>query len=145
MEIYTVGLAGRSASNFFGVLSDASIGRVLDTRLNNTSQLSGFSKKSDLEFFLRSLIGTDYKHELLLAPTEQLLKAYKRRDLTWDEYARRYVALLAERQIEDVLSTDSFLVPTVLLCAERKPDHCHRRLAAEYLVEEWPDMLIRHL
>jgi uncharacterized protein (DUF488 family) len=145
LEIYPVGVTGRSASDFFKVLSDASVRRVLDTRLHNTSQLAGFSKKGDFEFFLRRVSGVEYKHELLLAPTEELLKAYKRRDLRWDDYAAGYLTLLRERNVEHVLSSESFRVPTALLCAEHKPDHCHRRIAAEHLAETWPDVSIRHL
>ena len=32
-----------------------------------------------------------------------------------------------------------------LLCSEHEPDHCHRRLVAEYLKSEWGDVQIEHL
>lgn len=145
MEINTIGLATRSASDFFGVLSGAGVKRVLDTRLHNTSQLAGFAKKIDLEFFLNALSHADYRHEVILAPTDELLRAYRRREIVWPEYSAQYLDLLKERRVEDLLSRDSFATTTALLCAERRPDRCHRRLAAEYLAAMWPGMTIRHL
>ena len=32
-----------------------------------------------------------------------------------------------------------------LLCSEDKPHHCHRRLVAEYLKQQWGDVDIQHL
>jgi uncharacterized protein (DUF488 family) len=145
LEINTIGLASRSASDFFGVLTAAGVKRVLDTRLHNTSQLAGFAKKADLEFFLNALMQAEYRHELILAPTDELLRAYRRREISWGEYSARYVDLLKERRAEHVLSYESLATRTVLLCAERRPDRCHRRIAAEYLAGAWPGVTIRHL
>jgi uncharacterized protein (DUF488 family) len=145
LEINTIGLASRSASDFFGVLNAAGVRRVLDTRLHNTSQLAGFSKKTDLEFFLKALTHAEYRHEVILAPTDELLRAYRRRAIAWGEYSARYLDLLKERGVENVLSYESFSTTTALLCAEQRPDRCHRRLAAEYLAAAWPGVTIRHL
>lgn len=145
MEINTIGLASRSASDFFGVLNAAGVRRVLDTRLHNTSQLAGFAKKADLEFFLGAVGSAEYRHEVILAPTDDLLRAYRRREIAWEEYSARYVDLLKERRVENVLSRESLATTTALLCAERRPDRCHRRLAAEYLAAAWPGVTVRHL
>lgn len=146
MEIYSIGFTKTTAENFFGRLEGSGIARLLDVRRNPSSQLSGFAKDRDLPWFLRSLIGADYRHEPLLAPTDEILKAYKRRGaMPWDEYERRFLALMREREIEHRLQREAFLTPTALLCSEATPEHCHRRLVLEYLAEAWGGVQIVHL
>ncbi len=145
MEIYTIGFTKRSAGNFFESLRRAGIGRLLDVRLNNSSQLAGFTKREDLPFFLRELCGADYVHEPLLAPTPELFEAYKIKKGTWGDYEQGFLALLAERRVEDKLRPETFAVPTVLLCSEPTPEHCHRRLVLEYLQGKWGRFHVVHL
>lgn len=145
MEIYTIGFTKRSAPEFFGALRQASIKRLLDVRLNNSSQLAGFTKRGDLEFFLRELCAAAYEHEPMLAPTQQLLNAYKKDGGSWADFERGFLALMSDRQVEHHVSRDGFDVATVLLCSEPTPDHCHRRLVAEYLREHWGSARIVHL
>lgn len=114
-------------------------------RLNNTSQLAAFAKRDDLQFFLRELCNAEYCHEPALAPTEDILDAYKKKQIGWDEYETRYVDLLIERAAEKVVDRRLFDVPAVLLCSEASPKQCHRRLAAEYLAGKWGDVKIVHL
>ena len=145
MEVYTIGFTQRTAESFFGALRSAGIKRMVDVRLNNTSQLAGFAKRDDLGFFLKELCGAEYLHEPRLAPTQEILDSLKKRKGSWVEYERSFLALLAERRVEAALSRDLFAVPTVLLCSEPKPDHCHRRLALEYLRGKWGDIQPVHL
>ncbi len=114
-------------------------------RLNNTSQLAAFAKRDDLQFFLRELCNADYHHEAALAPTEEILDAYKKKRITWEEYETRYVDLLIQRAAETAVDRRLFDLPTVLLCSEPTPEHCHRRLAAEYLAGKWGDVRVVHL
>ena len=145
MEIYTIGFTQKSAAEFFGILRSAAIGRLIDVRLNNTSQLAGFAKRDDLEFFLRELCAADYRHEPALAPTEEILDAYKKKQIAWEEYETRYVDLLVERSAETAVDRRLFDVPAVLLCSEPTAEHCHRRLAAEYLAGKWGEVRVVHL
>lgn len=145
MEVYTAGFTKKSAEQFFESLRRVGIRRLLDVRLNNTSQLAGFSKRDDLAYFLRELCGAEYIHEPLLAPTQEMLDAYKKHKGSWDEYERRFLALMSERHIEARLSPDLFAVPTVLLCSETTAEHCHRRLVLEYLDAKWGGLRIVHL
>jgi uncharacterized protein (DUF488 family) len=114
-------------------------------RLNNTSQLAGFAKRDDLQFFLRELCGAEYVHEPLLAPSADLLKAYRQRQLSWDHYAAAYLALLVERRVASALSPAVLADRTVLLCSEATAAHCHRRLALEHLASAWGDIIPVHL
>jgi uncharacterized protein (DUF488 family) len=145
MEIYSIGFTQKSASEFFGALKANGIERLLDVRLNNTSQLAGFAKQSDLPYFLREICGIEYEHEPLLAPTQEILDAFKKRKGSWDVYTEAYLALIGSRKVESVLSQESFLKKTVLLCSEPTAEQCHRRLALEYLQRHWEGVVIRHL
>jgi uncharacterized protein (DUF488 family) len=145
MEIYSIGFTQKSASQFFGTLKSNGIERLLDIRLNNTSQLAGFAKQSDLAYFLREICGATYEHEPLLAPTQDILDAYKKKKCDWDAYTSAYLSLIRSRAVETALSRDSFLKKTVLLCSEPTAEHCHRRLALEYLQSHWNDISIRHI
>ena len=145
MEIYSIGFTQKSASEFFGTLKANGIERLLDVRLNNTSQLAGFAKQSDLPYFLRAICGAAYEHEPLLAPTQEILDAFKKHKGSWDDYTEAYLGLIRSRKVESVLSQDRFQKKTVLLCSEPTAEHCHRRLALEYLQRHWKDVMIRHL
>jgi uncharacterized protein (DUF488 family) len=145
MEIYSIGFTQKSAREFFGTLKAHGIERLLDVRLNNTSQLAGFAKQADLAYFLREICGIVYEHEPLLAPTQDILDAFKKRKGDWDVYNDAYLSLIRSRKVESVLSKESFLKKTVLLCSEATPEHCHRRLALEYLQRHWEGVELHHL
>ncbi len=145
MEIYTIGFTKRSAAGFFGALKAAGVKQLIDVRLNNRSQLAGFTKRDDLAYFLREVCAADYCHEPLLAPTQEILDAYKKSKGSWEEYERRFLELMAAREVEECISRGLFAVPTVLLCSEATPEHCHRRLVAEYLRDHWSAVEIIHL
>jgi uncharacterized protein (DUF488 family) len=145
VEIYTIGFTQTTAEHFFARLSRARIQRLLDVRLNNSSQLAGFAKAKDLPYFLRELAGAGYEHEPLLAPTQNLLDDYKKRKGDWATYERAFLALMTERRIADTLPPADFERRTALLCSEATAEHCHRRLVAEHLARHWPAVEIVHL
>ena len=125
-------------------MKDAGIERLVDVRLNNASRLAGFARRADLPFFLERLCDSEYLHEPRLAPTREILDAY-RKGGGWPDYERAFLDLLRERRVEETLDRDLFEVPTVLLCSEASAEHCHRRLVLEYLDREWKDIRAVHL
>ena len=145
MEIYTIGFTKKTAAQFFDPIKKAGIKRVIDVRLNNSSQLAAFTKKDDLKYFLGGLGGIDYVHIPPLAPTKELLDAYKKQKGSWDIYQDRFITLMKERKIQDTLDRSLFTVPVVLLCSEASAECCHRRLVAEYLRDHWGNISITHL
>ena len=145
MEVYTTGFTKKTAAQFFGSLRQAGIKRLVDVRLNNSSQLAGFAKKDDLPYFLNEICHIKYVYEPLLAPTQDMLDAYKKEKGSWSDYERRFLALMRERRVEEKISPKLFEVPTVLLCSEATAEHCHRRLVVEYLQEKWGNIEIIHL
>jgi len=145
MEICSIGFTQKTAEQFFTLLRRAGIRRLLDVRLNNSSQLAAFTKREDLAFFLKEICGADYRHEPLLAPTQDILDVYKKNKGSWLDYETKFLALMADRKIEDKIDRALFSVPTVLLCSEPTAEHCHRRLVLEYLRDKWGDLTITHL
>jgi uncharacterized protein (DUF488 family) len=145
VEIYTIGFTQTTAEHFFGRLRSAGVKRLLDVRLNNSSQLAGFAKARDLPYFLRELVGAEYEHDVRLAPTQELLDGYKTGSCDWADYQQAFLRLMATRRIERALSPAQFDTPTALLCSEATADRCHRRLVCEYLGEHWPGVQAIHL
>jgi len=144
IKLFTIGFTKKTAADFFGRLELAGVRRVIDTRLNNTSQLSAFAKQPDLEYFLKRFDGIDYEHQLPLAPTKDILDAYKKKQMSWQNYEEKYLELIKERSIESQLDANK-LDNSCFLCSEDKPHYCHRRLAAEYLQRQFKDLEIIHL
>lgn len=145
MKLYTIGFTQKSAERFFSLLLDNGIGRLADIRLHPTGQLSGFAKQDDLRFFLQALANCDYIHLPQLAPTDDILTAY-RKDKKWPKYVEQFEALMDERGIPETLDRSLFEDrPTCLLCSEQTPDKCHRRLVAERIANRWHGIEIIHL
>jgi uncharacterized protein (DUF488 family) len=143
--ICTIGVNEKSLEQFVRVLQQAGVDAVIDIRLRNTSQLAGFSKKADLAFLLRQGFGIQYEHRPDLAPTPEILHHY-RETADWEDYRPAFLLLLTDR---DALTVGRDLLlryrHPCLLCAEPTPDHCHRRLVAEWWAAHLPGVEIRHL
>jgi uncharacterized protein (DUF488 family) len=144
ITLFTIGFTGKSAEEFFEKLQRAGVKRLVDIRLNNVSQLAGFTKKRDLEYFLRAIASIGYVHQPGLAPTKEILDAYKKKQIDWDEYERRFRQLLEERRPAGELHAEDF-DHACLLCSEPTAEQCHRRLVAEYLKNQWGNVTIEHL
>ncbi|HTS66205.1 MAG TPA: DUF488 domain-containing protein [Candidatus Acidoferrales bacterium] len=144
MKLYTIGFTKKSAEQFFTLLKESGARRLADVRLNNSSQLAGFSKRDDLRYFVKAICGIDYVHLPDLAPTEAILDAFKKKKGDWRLYEQRFRSLMVERRIEDTVPR-KVLDGACLLCSEETPEHCHRRLVAEYLNEKWGGVEIVHL
>ena len=144
MKIFTIGFTKKSARDFFGKLRRPEIRRLVDVRLNNVSQLAGFTKKDDLRFFTEAVCGIEYLHLPELAPTQQMLNTYRKTKGGWANYEREFLNLMSQRQVENKLQKE-MIDGGCLLCSEEQPDHCHRRLVAEYLKEKWGEVEIEHI
>lgn len=145
VNLATIGFTKTTAAKFFDRLKSASVKKVIDVRLHNTSQLAGFAKADDLAYFLKEICGAQYVHQPLLAPTDDILKAFKRDKGDWTIYENSFMRLMEQRKIEERLKPGMF-EGGCLLCSEDKPHHCHRRLVCEYLNTKWDGTLkVRHL
>ncbi len=143
MKLFTIGSTKKTAEEFFSLLEQNNVKSVIDIRLK-VGALSGFSKKSDLPFFLDRISGISYSEMNQCAPTDELIKDYQNDEITWSEYRREYLKIIKERKILDDFSK-KMLNRACLLCFEPEPDHCHRRILAEYLQKNYSDISIIHL
>jgi len=136
MKLLTIGFTKSSAAHFFGRLKAAGVTRLIDVRLNRRSQLAGFAKEGDLAYFARAICGIETEAIADLAPTPEMLGAYRAGAIGWTAYAAKFKRLIARRRIETKLDR-ARLDGACLMCSEALPHHCHRRVVAEYLRERW--------
>jgi len=142
--LFTIGFTKKNAETFFVKLIESGVIKIIDIRLNNVSQLAGFTKKDDLIYFLKQILDCDYVHEPLLAPTKEILDAYKKKEITWSEYENRFNDILIARKAHTLLSLPE-LHMVCLLCSEPTPDKCHRRLVAEFFKNSFEEIEVIHL
>lgn len=144
MKLFTIGFTKKSAEAFFTKLRRSGAKRVVDVRLNNVSQLAGFAKRNDLQYFLREICHMDYVHLPELAPTQDILDEYKKNKGDWAVYEQKFLELMRKREIEKKIDP-AMIADGCLLCSEDKPHHCHRRLVAEYLKSHWGEVEVSHI
>ena len=144
MKAFTIGFTKKNAQQFFTLIKQSGLKRVLDIRLNNVSQLAGFTKKDDLRYFLKEICDVEYVHLPELAPTKEILEAYKKAKEDWSVYEGKFHALMVQRRIEKKVARE-LVDGGCFLCSESTPEQCHRRLVVEYLQEQWGDLEVRHL
>jgi uncharacterized protein (DUF488 family) len=145
MDIFTIGFTKKNAKTFFDFIKSSNVKTVIDVRLNNVSQLAGFAKRDDLKFFLKELCDTNYLHAPELAPTKEILNAYKKNKISWESYEDKFLNLMSQRQIEKSIKS-TLGKNDCLLCSEHEPHFCHRRLVIEYLNESLDlNLEVKHL
>jgi uncharacterized protein (DUF488 family) len=144
VRLYTIGFTKKSAETFFELLRAAGVRRVVDIRLNNVSQLAGFAKKADLAYILDQIAGIGYVHVPLLAPTQELLDAYRKQGIGSEAFERDFLALMRERAVEAAPEA-ALRDGDCLLCSEELPEHCHRRFVADYLRPYYAGLSVEHL
>ena len=146
MILYTIGFTKKTAEQFFEAIKASGTELLLDIRLNNKSQLACFTKEDDLHYFLKNLCGCGYQHCEEYAPTKQILDDYKKKVISWEEYVQQYLPLMERRRAVDTFFQRFSQYKTLcLLCSEPTPERCHRRLLAELLAQNHPEVEIRHL
>lgn len=144
IKLFTIGFTKKNARKFFQLLKSNDVKSIVDTRVNNTSQLAGFAKADDLEFFAKEIADISYEHQLDFAPTKELLSKYRKGNMTWEEYENEYLNLLDLRKVKSKVEIEK-LHENCLLCSEHTVEKCHRRLLAEYFQEVNSDVEIIHL
>ncbi len=144
MKLFTIGFTQKSAETFFTTLQQVGVHRIVDIRLNNTSQLAGFAKARDLQYFLMAIGGIAYTHQPEFAPTPELLEEYKKNKGSWEKYEASYASLMERRRADDLV-VNVLRDGDCLLCSEAEPTHCHRRLLAERVQKCMENLEIVHL
>ena len=122
------------------VLNAVRVRAVWDVRLWRTSTYVPFYSGDSLA----SVLGTKYEYHPEFAPTTEILAGYKNGRISWADYEKMYRELLAARRPTDGLAPVD-IDRICLLCTEKFALQCHRRLAAEYIASQIPDIDIVHL
>lgn len=99
ITLFTIGFTKKSAEHFFNLLRDNHVKQLVDVRISNSSQLAGFAKGKDLEFFVNEICHIPYQHVDDFAPTKELLDKWHKEEVTWEEYVEIYVNLLKTRDV----------------------------------------------
>ena len=139
MVLYTIGFTQKSAQQFFELIKSNNIDMLVDIRLNNKSQLAGFTKGADLRYFLEEICNCKYQHCIEYAPTKDILDNYKKKVISWDEYVRQYIPLMQKRHVVQKF------VERFSKYSEATPEYCHRRLLSEMIVAECPAITVKHI
>jgi uncharacterized protein (DUF488 family) len=134
--LFTIGFTKKTAEEFFRLLQEAQVQKLIDIRENRVGQLAGFAKYPDLAFFLHRIAGIAYNYQPIFAPSPEIRTAY-RKSHDWAQYQKSYVELMAQRQVIEQADPASFEGRVALLCSEAEPEKCHRRLVAEMLARHW--------
>ena len=122
------------------ILNATQISCVWDIRLWRTSRFVPFYSGTNLAVVL----GDRYEYHPEFAPSIEILSGYKDGRITWPDYEHMYRELLATRHPTTGLATAD-LDRICLLCIEKSATQCHRRLAAEYIANQFPNIEIVHL
>jgi len=134
--LFTIGFTKKTAEEFFRLLQDAEVEKLIDVRENRLGQLAGFAKHPDLAFFLRRVAGIAYDYQPIFAPSTEIRTTYLQSH-DWAQYQKSYVELMAQRRAVEQVDPASFEGRVVLLCSEAEPEKCHRRVVAEMLAQHW--------
>ena len=146
MILYTIGFTQKSAQQFFELIKANNIDMLVDIRLNNKSQLAGFTKGNDLQYFLEEICNCKYQHCIEYAPTKDILDSYKKKVISWDEYVEQYIPLMQRRNaVQKFTEKFAKFKAVCLLCSEPTPEHCHRRLLSEMIAAEHPEITVKHI
>lgn len=144
LNLFTIGYTKKSAEKFFGIISENKIEIVADVRLYNSTQLAGFSKSADLQYFLKKICNCNYIALKQLAPNPSLFENYKSGNTSWAEYEKIYNKFLnTEANLDFFYAFKNKRI--CILCAESTPEQCHRRLLAEKIAKIYDDVTIVHL
>jgi len=146
MILFTIGFTQKSAETFFELIKENQIELLIDVRLNNKSQLAGFSKGTDLDYFLKEICNCKYVHCQEYAPTKEILDDYKKKKISWKEYVEQFIPLMEKRDFpQTFIKRFAGYERICLLCSEPTPEQCHRRLLAEMVKSENDAIIIKHI
>ena len=144
VKLFSIGFTKKTCQEFFEILAKNKVKRIVDTRINNFSQLAGFAKYPDLEY-LCSIHNTDYIYRKDMTPTKELLKKYRDKKISWQEYSKRYLDLIDTRNILKKIKNIQESNYDCFLCSEHKVEECHRSLLLEKMKSKFSNVEICHL
>lgn len=145
-KLYNIGFTKKTAEVFFELLKKNNVETVIDIRLNNTSQLAGFAKFPDIQYFLTQICNIGYIHDKKFSPAETTLKKYKSKEIDWKQYTEEFNKTMSEREIgKYIAETYCDFDNMCLLCSETTHKYCHRSIVSEKFKEQFSNISIINL
>ena len=132
-QLFTTGYEGESIKGLVDKLINSGVNVLVDVRENPVSRKPGFGRRS-LENTIQSA-GLTYIHlQELGSPRPLRLKLENSGD--YDAFFSAYRDFLYEYQesIDDVIEMGSEK-KLCLLCFEKNPHYCHRKIIADFIYE----------
>ena len=131
--LFTIGYEGLDSERLIAALKDAEVGTLADVRAVANSRKRGFSKTALRTSLEESGIG--YAHARSLGTPKAGRQAARADDaaLMRRIYCEEVLDTADGGLALDALAALAEAAPTCLLCVERDPALCHRRLLAERL------------
>ena len=136
MKVYTIGFTGKTAEEFFKSLKTHSIELLVDIRINNTGPFAVFTRRQDMPYFLDNLLGADYVHEPQLAPTKELIKAYRHQ---LNSYSKDKLWKLYATEFREMKTQEGNSIPEDWLSDQRVPKEYRAELKAYCEEKFWKD------
>jgi uncharacterized protein (DUF488 family) len=130
--VYTIGYEGADPNRFVAALQGAGVAVLADVRAVALSRKRGFSKNALREGLLAG--GLSYEHLIALGTPKAGREAARAGDA--ETLRAVYEAQLATPQAQEAFTRLEALArerPICLMCFERDPALCHRRILAERL------------
>ena len=134
MILYTIGYEATTMAEFIAALTQAGVTQVIDIRALPLSRRPGFSKSPLAASLAEAGIG--YVHLKALGTPKRGRDAAKKGDVAtltqvYDDQLELPEAQAAAAQMLALAEER----PSAMLCYERVPSHCHRRLLVEAVGE----------
>ena len=133
--VFTIGYEGADVDRFLTTLTDAGVATLADVRAVALSRKRGFSKSALRDALANQDIG--YQHFIKLGTPKEGRQAARAGDA--DLMRRIYCdGVLATEPAQEAFQELEALArtqPICLLCFERDPANCHRRILAQRLAE----------
>lgn len=145
IQFFTIGFTQKPAERFFNLLKKNGVKKLVDVRCHSNSQLAGFAKSNHLGFFCKELLGISFEVVTDFAPSEQLMKQWRDRKVTYNEYRSKYISELEANDVLARYDAKQF-DGACFLCSEASAEPCHRKILCEYLRDNCDEtVVINHI
>ena len=134
-QVFTIGYEGAEVDRFLTTLKDAGVATLTDVRAVAGSRKRGFAKKALREEL--ETVGIGYRHFIQLGTPKAGRQAARAGDggLMHRIYCDEVLATKPAQDALEELAVLAETQPICLMCFERDPANCHRRILAELLAK----------
>ena len=134
IKFYTIAYGNRKPNDFLDLLEQKGIKTIIDVRLRpDRAHLGSYKKAKDPDKGIQSLLSKANIAYISLIELGNIFIDYN----DWQDRYRKYLNRIGDIFIQDVTEKlISYQEPHCLMCCEKKISNCHRKIIADYLVEQ---------